>query len=75
MRRVQVAMANYNENGQGRPRHITHARAAEEEFESFLTKYPKDPLAPQAQQRLREVQEIIADGQYRIAYYYCLKGR
>jgi outer membrane protein assembly factor BamD len=70
---MQVAMANYNEMAKA-DRDNTHARASEEEFQTFLTKYPKDPLAPQAQQRLREVQEIIADGQYRIAYYYYLKG-
>jgi outer membrane protein assembly factor BamD len=70
---MQVAMANYNEMAKA-DRDNTHSRAAEEEFQTFLTKYPKDPLAPQAQQRLREVQEIIADGQYRIAYYYYLKG-
>jgi len=51
-----------------------HAKAAEEEFQTFLQKYPKDPLAPQAEQRLREVQEVLAEGQFRIAYYYYLKG-
>jgi outer membrane protein assembly factor BamD len=70
---MQVAMANFNEMAKA-DRDDTHARAAEEEFQTFLTKYPKDPLAPQAQQRLREVQEIRAEGQFRIAYYYYLKG-
>jgi outer membrane protein assembly factor BamD len=37
-------------------------------------KYPKDPLAPQAEQRLREVQEVLGEGQYRVAYYYYMKG-
>jgi outer membrane protein assembly factor BamD len=70
---MQVAMANYNEMAKP-DRDNTHAKAAEEEFQTFLQKYPKDPLAPQAEQRLREVQEILAEGQYRIAYYYYLKG-
>jgi outer membrane protein assembly factor BamD len=70
---MQVAMANYNEMAKA-DRDDTHARSAEEEFQTFLTKYPKDPLAPQAQQRLREVQEIRAEGQFRIAYYYYMKG-
>jgi len=52
----------------------TEAKAAEEEFQTFLEKYPKDPLAPQAEQRLRNVQEIIAEGDYRIGYYYYVKG-
>ncbi|HYA63815.1 MAG TPA: outer membrane protein assembly factor BamD [Candidatus Sulfotelmatobacter sp.] len=70
---MQVAMANYNEMTKA-DRDNTHALNAEAEFQTFLQKYPKDPLAPQAEQRLREVQEVLAEGQYRIAYYYYLKG-
>ena len=70
---MQVAMANYNEMAKA-DRDSTHAKAAEEEFQTFLQKYPKDPLAPEAEQRLREVQEVLAEGQFRIAYYYYLKG-
>jgi len=70
---MQVAMANYNEMAKA-DRDNTHAKAAEEEFQTFLQKYPKDPLAPQAEQRLRDVQEVLAEGQFRIAYYYYLKG-
>jgi outer membrane protein assembly factor BamD len=70
---MQVAMANYNEMDKP-DRDNTHAKQAEEEFQTFLQKYPKDPLAPQAEQRLREVQEVIAEGQFRIAYYYYVKG-
>jgi outer membrane protein assembly factor BamD len=70
---MQVAMANYNEMPKA-DRDTTHTRAAEEEFQTFLLKYPKDPLAPQAEQRLREVQEVLAEGQYRVAYYYYVKG-
>jgi outer membrane protein assembly factor BamD len=70
---MQVAMANYNEMDKP-DRDNTHAKMAEEEFQTFLQKYPKDPLAPQAEQRLRDVQEVIAEGQFRIAYYYYVKG-
>jgi outer membrane protein assembly factor BamD len=70
---MQVAMANYNEMGKA-DRDDTHAKMGEEEFQTFLQKYPKDPLAPQAQQHLREVQEVLAEGQFRIAYYYYVKG-
>ena len=70
---MQVAMCNYNEMPKA-DRDNTHAKAAEDEFQIFLTKYPKDPLAPEAQQRLREVQEILAEAQFRIAYYYYIKG-
>ena len=70
---MQVAMANYNEMAKA-DRDSTHAKLAEEEFQTFLQKYPKDPLAPNAEQRLREVQEVLAEGQFRIAYYYFVKG-
>ena len=70
---MQVAMANYNEMDKP-DRDNTHTKLAEEEFQTFLQKYPKDPLAPQAEQRLRDVQEVIAEGQFRIAYYYYVKG-
>src|SRR5204862_6887995 len=51
----------------------THARAAEEEFQTFLSKYPTDPLAQKAEQSLREVQELLAEGDFRIRYYYYVK--
>jgi outer membrane protein assembly factor BamD len=70
---MQVAMANYNEMAKA-DRDSSHALDAENEFQTFLQKYPKDPLAPQAEQKLRDVQEILAEGQYRIAYYYYVKG-
>jgi outer membrane protein assembly factor BamD len=52
----------------------TEAKEAESEFQTFLQKYPKDPLADKAMQHLREVQEVIAEGDYRVAYYYYTKG-
>jgi outer membrane protein assembly factor BamD len=70
---LQVAMANYNEMAKP-DRDNTHAKAAEEEFQTFLLKYPKDPLAPQAEQHLRDVQEVLAESQFRVAYYYYVKG-
>jgi outer membrane protein assembly factor BamD len=70
---MQVAMGHYKQMEKP-DRDRTHARAAEEEFQTFLQKYPNDPLAPQAQQHLREVQEVLAEGEYRIGYYYYVKG-
>ena len=70
---MQVAMCDYNEMPKA-DRDNAHAKDAEVEFQTFLQKYPKDPLAPAAQQRLREVQEVLADGQFRIGYYYYVKG-
>ena len=70
---MQVAMAHYNQMPKP-DRDNDQARLAEEEFQTFLQKYPNDPLVPQAQQHLREVQEVLAEGQFRIGYYYYVKG-
>ena len=70
---LQVANAHYQQMAKP-DRDRTEAKAAEEEYQTFLAKYPKDPLAPKAEQRLRDVQEIIAEGDYRIGYFYYVKG-
>jgi outer membrane protein assembly factor BamD len=70
---LQVANTHYKEMAKP-DRDRSEAKMAEEEYQTFLEKYPKDPLAPQAEQRLRNTQEIIAEGDYRIGYYYYVKG-
>jgi outer membrane protein assembly factor BamD len=70
---LQVAMTHYKEMEKP-DRDRTQARAAEEEFQTFLTKYPNDPLSAKAEQHLREVQEVLAEGDFRIGYYYYVKG-
>jgi outer membrane protein assembly factor BamD len=70
---LQVANAHYQKMAKP-DRDRSEAKAAEEEYQTFLSKYPKDPLAPKAEQRLRDVQEIIAEGDYRIGYFYYVKG-
>jgi outer membrane protein assembly factor BamD len=69
---LQVAMTHYKQMEKP-DRDRTHARAAEDEFQTFLSKYPNDPLAPKAEQHLREVQELLAEGDFRIGYYYFVK--
>lgn len=70
---IQVAMTHYKEMAKP-DRDRTEGKAAEEEFQTFLAKYPNDPLVPKAQQHLREVQEVLAEGDFRIGYYYYVKG-
>ena len=69
---LQVAMTHYKQMEKP-DRDRTHVIAAEEEFQIFLSKYSNDPLAPKAEQRLREVQELLAEGDFRIGYYYYVK--
>lgn len=70
---AQVAMTHFKQMEKP-DRDRTEAKAAEEEFQTFLQKYPKDPLVPKAEQHLRIVQEVLAEGDYRIGYYYYVKG-
>ena len=66
---MQVGLAHYHMMEKS-DRDTTQAQQAEDEFQSFLIKYPQSPLVPKAEQYLRDVQEILADGEFKIAYYY-----
>ncbi|HEY2496924.1 MAG TPA: outer membrane protein assembly factor BamD [Candidatus Angelobacter sp.] len=54
-------------------RDFVQAQRASDEFKSLIQQYPDSPLVPQAKQKLREVQEILAERQYRIAHFYYLR--
>ncbi|MBK9167013.1 MAG: outer membrane protein assembly factor BamD [Bryobacterales bacterium] len=51
-----------------------HALRAEDECRQLLVQFPNSKFAPRAQQMLREVQEVIADGEYRVGHFYHHKG-
>jgi outer membrane protein assembly factor BamD len=53
-------------------RDFAQAARAAEEYKTLVQQYPDSPLVPEAKQRLREVQEVLADRQYRIANFYFL---
>ncbi|HEV2348835.1 MAG TPA: outer membrane protein assembly factor BamD [Terriglobia bacterium] len=58
----------------GKPdRDRTEARLAEAEFKEFLMKYPDSKVMPRVKGRLREVQEVLGESDYRIAEFYYLK--
>src|SRR5437588_3518451 len=67
--KLQVAMAHFRQMEKP-DRDRTQAREAQDAFQVFLQKFPKDPLAPKAEQYLREVQEVLAEGDFRIGYFY-----
>jgi outer membrane protein assembly factor BamD len=69
---MQVGMSHYRMMEKA-DRDNSQAAAAEDEFREFLLKYPQSPLVPQAEQYLRNVQEVLADGEFRIAKYYYAK--
>jgi outer membrane protein assembly factor BamD len=66
---LQVALAHFRQMEKP-DRDRTQAREAEDAFQTFLQKYPNDPLASKAEQHLREVQEVLAEGDFRIGYFY-----
>jgi outer membrane protein assembly factor BamD len=50
------------------------AKLAEGEFKEFLLKYPDSSLVPRVKRRLREVQEVLAEGDYKIAMSYYMRN-
>jgi outer membrane protein assembly factor BamD len=70
---MQIGLAHYRQLEKP-DRDRTSARLAEDAFQVFIQKYPNSPLIPQAVQKLRDVQELLAEGDFRIAHYYYVKG-
>ncbi len=66
---LQVAIAHYRQMEKPDRDHAETVQA-EAEFQTFLEKYPNNPLVPQAEQHLREVQEVLAEGNFRVASFY-----
>lgn len=69
---MQVGMCHYRMMSKS-DRDDSQGESAEDEFQAFLLHYPQSPLVPQAEQDLRNVQEVLADGYYRVARFYYLK--
>jgi outer membrane protein assembly factor BamD len=69
---MQIAMAHYRRMEKS-DRDRSEALEAEAAFQTFIQKYPNTELTPKAEQRLREVQEVLADGDFRIATFYYLR--
>jgi outer membrane protein assembly factor BamD len=70
---MQVAMGHYRQMEKPDRDHAEVVQA-EAEFQTFLEKYPNSPLVPQAEQRLRETQEVLAEGNFRVANFYYIRN-
>jgi outer membrane protein assembly factor BamD len=66
---LQIGMAHYKQMEKP-DRDRAEAVQAEAELQTFLEKYPSSPLFSQAEQRLRDVQEVLAEGNFRVARFY-----
>jgi len=69
----RIGMAHFHLMGKP-DRDRQEALLAEVELKEFLLKYPDNPLMPHVKARLREVQEVLADSDYRIARFYYARG-
>src|SRR5438067_1450911 len=54
-------------------RDFTHAKRAEDEYRQLIQQYPDSKLVPEAKQKLLQVQEVLADREYRIGRFYLLR--
>ncbi len=52
----------------------THALRADAECRALLTQYPNSKFAPKGQQIMREIQEVLADEEFRAGTFYYGKG-
>src|SRR5262245_45092589 len=51
-----------------------HALRAEDECRQLLTQFPNSKFAPEAQQMLRNVQEVLADKEFKVGIHYFTRG-
>jgi len=69
----RIGMAHYRMMAKA-DRDQDEARLAEVEFKEFLVKYPDNPLTVRVKARLRETQEVLAQGELLTANFYQMRG-
>jgi outer membrane protein assembly factor BamD len=69
----RVGMSHYRLMAKA-DRDQTEARLAEAELKEFLLKYPENPLTVRVKARLREAQEVLAQGEFETASFYQTRG-
>ena len=71
---AQMKIADIHFRQIGKPdRDFEHAKRAEEEYRQMLLQYPDSKLAEQARIKLLQVQEILAEREYRIGRFYYMR--
>ncbi len=69
---MQIGMTHYHRMEKP-DRDRNEAIEAESAFQTYLQKYPNSELTAEVEQRLRDVQEVLAEGDFRVAYFYYLR--
>ncbi len=71
---AQLKIANIHYREMEKPdRDYTHALRAEEEYRQLIIQYPDNKLVPEAKQHLLEVQEVLAEREFRIGKFYYMR--
>src|SRR5262249_47732947 len=72
---AQLKVANIHYKQMEKPdRDFNQAMRAADEYKIMIQQFPDSKLVPEAKQRLREVQEVLAERQWRIAHFYYLRN-
>src|SRR5512143_3228925 len=68
---AQLKVANIHYKQMEKPdRDFTHAKRAEDEYRQLILQFPDSSLVPQAKERLMQVQEVLAEREFRIGRFY-----
>jgi outer membrane protein assembly factor BamD len=71
---AQLKIANIHYQQMEKPdRDFTHALRAEEEYRNLILQFPDSKLVPEAKQRLLEVQEVLAEREFRVGRFYYMR--
>jgi outer membrane protein assembly factor BamD len=54
-------------------RDFTHAKRAEDEYRQMIQQFPDSKLVPEAKQRLLQVQEVLAEREFRVGRFYYVR--
>ena len=71
---AQLKVANIHYRQMEKPdRDYTHAKRAEDEYRTLIQQFPDSKLVPEAKAKLLQVQEVLAEREYRIGRFYFLR--
>lgn len=71
---AQLKIANIHFKEMEKPdRDFTHAVRAQDEYRYLISQYPDSKLVPDAKKKLLEVQEVLAEREFRIGRFYYMR--
>lgn len=71
---AQLKIANIHFKEMEKPdRDFTHAVRAQDEYRYLITTYPDSKLVPDAKQKLLQVQEVLAEREFRVGHFYYMR--